>query len=111
VLLVRRALLCLAQIQVWFAGGEKCRTYLLIQKQRPPRGRHQTGRLYVDSVKLDRLYRTAPALAVEMEATGLFPPHDLRQTTEASKAREELEALPPELIDKLLAEGGQDLKA
>jgi hypothetical protein len=40
----------------------------------------------------------------------LFPPRDLRQPKEANKARAELEALPPALIDRLLTEGGEDLK-
>jgi DNA invertase Pin-like site-specific DNA recombinase len=99
----------LCQAQMWFQGGTY-HHYLLLLRPASANGKaRRPARLYVDSVKLDRLYRTAPALAAEMEATGLFPPRDLRQPKEANKARAELEALPPALIDRLLAEDGEDL--
>jgi DNA invertase Pin-like site-specific DNA recombinase len=87
----------LCEAQVWFAGGERYRSYFLIH--RPPRGnavRGFPGRWYVNSI-------THPDDQLP------FNQEDLRAGDEAKGVKEFLEVYQMDMIDQLLAKYGQKL--
>jgi hypothetical protein len=104
----------LACVQVWFTGGERCRTYDIFHRPARSNGKaRKEGRWWVGSDAWEKGHLVAARVATAAAPLGTGeeviveapPPADLRDRDQARQVEEHLANLPQDIIEHWLGKG------